>query len=85
MKKRIGIIGIVVEDMESVEALNTLLHEYGRFIIGRMGIPFREKQVSVISVAVFADNDTISALSGKLGRIRGVNAKVTYSSTVFDE
>lgn len=80
MEKRIAILGIIVENPQSVEQLNALLHLYSSYIIGRMGIPLREEQLSVISVVLCADSDIISALSGKLGRIAGVNAKVTYSS-----
>lgn len=79
METRIAVIGIVVEDPDSVEKLNEILHEYRRFIIGRMGIPYREKQVSIISIAVDAPQDTISALSGKIGRLRGVSSKTAYA------
>ena len=80
MEKRIAIMGIVVEEPEIVERLNAILHEYSSIILGRMGIPVREYGLSLISVAICADNDRISALSGKLGRLRGVKAKVTYSN-----
>lgn len=79
METRIAVIGIVVEDPDSVEKLNEILHEYRRFIIGRMGIPYREKQVSIISIAVDAPQDTISALSGKIGRLHGVSSKTAYA------
>lgn len=84
MNKRIAIIGIIVENPDNADQLNTLLHEFSQYIIGRMGIPFREKNLNIISVAVCADADTISALSGRLGRIPGINAKVTYSSVTVD-
>ena len=79
METRIAIIGVIVEDVSSVEALNALLHEYGEHIIGRMGIPYRPRGVSIISVAVDAPQDVISALSGKIGRLRGVSSKTLYS------
>lgn len=80
METRVAIIGIVVENHDSVERLNMILHSYSDIIIGRMGIPYSKKNVSVISVAVDAPQDTISALSGKLGRLEGVAVKTAYSS-----
>ncbi len=77
---RIALIGIIVENMESVEPLNALLHEYGSCIIGRMGVPYRPKQVNVISVAVDAPQDVINALSGKIGRLDGVSARTVYAN-----
>ena len=65
METRIALIGIIVENPESIEALNHLLHEYGKYIIGRMGIPYREREVNIISVAIDAPQDVINALSGK--------------------
>ena len=69
METRIALIGIIVENQESVEKLNTLLHEYGDMIIGRMGLPYRQRNINIISLAVDAPQDTINALSGKIGRI----------------
>ena len=80
MDTRIALIGIIVENMESVDPLNQLLHEYGPHIIGRMGVPYRPKQVSVISVANYAPQYVINALSGKIGRLEGVSAKTVYSN-----
>ena len=80
METRIALIGIIVEDPESVEHLNQLLHEYGSYIIGRMGIPYRERNVNVISVAIDAPQDVISALSGKIGRLKGIGVKTLYSN-----
>ncbi len=80
METRIALIGIIVENMDSVDRLNGLLHEYGRYIIGRMGIPYRERKVNIISVAVDAPQDVISALSGSIGRLRGISAKTVYSN-----
>ena len=79
METRVALIGIVVENFNSVEKLNGLLHEHGQYIIGRMGIPYEKKGVSIISVAMDAPQDVISALSGKLGMIDGVTAKTIYS------
>jgi len=75
MDKRIGIIGIVVEDLSSAERVNAILHDHANLIVGRMGIPYRERGVSVITLIVDGSNDEISALTGKLGRIPGVTAK----------
>lgn len=80
METRIALIGIIVENPDSIESLNHLLHEYGNYIVGRMGIPYREKQVNIISVAIDAPQDVINALSGKIGRLDGVGAKTVYSN-----
>ena len=75
MDRRIAILGIIVENTDSVERVNELLHEYRKFIVGRMGMPYRERGISVISVVMDADTNTVSALSGKLGMTPGVSAK----------
>lgn len=80
MEKRIALIGIIVENKEAVMTLNNLLHEYGEYIIGRMGIPYRDKGVNIISVAMDAPSDIINALSGKIGRLEGITAKTVYSN-----
>jgi putative iron-only hydrogenase system regulator len=79
METRIALIGIVVEHKESAKKINDVLHEYGEYIVGRMGIPYPKRSVSVISIVVDAPNDIISALSGKLGMIPHVNTKTVYS------
>ena len=79
MDRRIAILGIIVENTDSVERVNELLHEYREFIVGRMGMPYRERGISVISVVMDADTNTVSALSGKLGMKPGVSAKAVYS------
>ena len=79
METRIAVIGIVVESEESVEQLNEILHEYREYIIGRMGIPYRQKGLNIISIAVDAPQDAISALSGKVGRMQGVSSKTAYA------
>lgn len=80
MDTRIALIGIIVEREDCVEQLNRLLHEYGEYIIGRMGLPYRKKEINIISVAVDAPQDVISALSGKIGRLDGISAKTVYSN-----
>lgn len=80
MNKRIAVMAIIVEDRNSAEALNALLHEYGDYVIGRMGIPYKEKKVSIVSVAIDAPENTISALSGKIGKLDGVTVKTAYSA-----
>ncbi|MBE6688779.1 MAG: iron-only hydrogenase system regulator [Ruminococcaceae bacterium] len=77
---RIAVVGIIVESSASVDALNGILHEYGKYIIGRMGIPYRERGVNIISIAMDAPQDIISAMSGKIGRLDGVSAKTAYSN-----
>ena len=76
---RVAMIGSIVEDYASADALNEILHQYGKYIIGRMGIPYRAKNINIISVAVDAPSDVISALSGKLGMLPGVSSKAVYS------
>ena len=75
---RIAVVGIIVEDKEAV-GINRILHDYSPYIIGRMGLPYEKKQVNIISVIVDAPSDWINALSGKLGKIKGISAKVMYS------
>ena len=79
METRVALIGIIIENRESVGAMNKILHEYGDFIIGRMGIPYDKKQVSVISLAIDAPLDTINKLSGKIGMLDGITTKTIYS------
>lgn len=79
IETRIAVIGIVVEEEESVELLNDILHEYREYIIGRMGIPYKQKNISIISIAVDAPQTIISALSGKIGSLRGISSKTAYS------
>lgn len=79
METRLASIAIVVEDPDSVERLNGILHEYGEYVIGRMGVPHKERGVNLISIAIDAPQDIISSLSGKLGMLKGVTAKAVYS------
>ncbi len=80
METRVAIIGIIVENSESVTALNAILHEYGSYIIGRMGIPYHARNINIISVAVDAPQNVISAMSGRIGRLSGISAKTVYSN-----
>ncbi len=78
METRIAVIGIVVEKEESVEELNEILHDYREYIIGRMGIPYHKRNVSIISIAVDAPQPVISAMSGKIGKLKGISSKTAY-------
>lgn len=85
MEKRIAVIGIIVENKDSVEALNALLHEYGEWVVGRMGLPYKERNLSIVSVAVDATQDVISSLTGKIGKLNGISVKTAYSNKVFND
>lgn len=80
METRVAVIGIIVEDPQNIEVLNNILHEYSQYIIGRMGIPYKERNINIISLAVDAPQDAISTLSGKIGRIKGISIKTAYSN-----
>ena len=82
METRVAVIGIIVKNSESIETLNKLLHEYGNYIIGRMGIPYPLKGINIISIAVDAPQDIISALSGKIGKLHGISTKTAYSDVI---
>ncbi|MEA4964385.1 MAG: TM1266 family iron-only hydrogenase system putative regulator [Oscillospiraceae bacterium] len=79
METRVAVIGIIVEDLTSTEHLNAILHEYADYILGRMGIPYREKRISILSVAVDAPVNVINALSGSIGKLPGISVKTAYS------
>ena len=79
METRVAVISIIVEDAESVAALNELLHEYGEYVIGRRGIPYRAKNINIISIAIDAPQDKINTLTGRIGKLHGVSAKAAYS------
>lgn len=85
METRVAVISIIVENNDSAESLNGILHTYGEYIIGRMGIPYRKRGVSIISVAVDAPQNKISALAGQIGNLPGVNAKIAYSNVITTE
>ncbi|MBE5948853.1 MAG: iron-only hydrogenase system regulator [Lachnospiraceae bacterium] len=80
MEKRVALIGIIVEDMEATERINAILHDFSEYIIGRMGLPYRERKIAVISIVVDAPNQVISSMSGKLGMVRGASVKTQYSN-----
>ncbi|MBO7363978.1 MAG: iron-only hydrogenase system regulator [Lachnospiraceae bacterium] len=85
MDSRVAVISMIVEDKDSAEILNAVLHDYGDFIIGRMGIPYRDRGIHIISVAVDAPQNTIAALSGKLGKLPGVTVKTAYAPVISRE
>ena len=85
MDARVAVMSIIVENAEAVERINALLHEYGEYIIGRMGIPYRKRKISIISVALDAPQNVISALSGKIGGIDGVSVKTAYSGVISND
>ena len=76
---RVAVMSIIVEDVTSVEALNAILHEYSDFIIGRMGLPYKAKKINIISIALDAPQDVISALSGRIGNLGGISVKTAFS------
>ena len=79
MENRVAVLAVIVQEGAPVEALNDLLHQYGNYIIGRMGVPYHQRGVNIISVAMDAPASVISALSGKIGRLRGITAKTVYA------
>ncbi len=85
METRVAVMSIIIENGDTVEKLNSILHEYGMYIIGRMGIPYRKKGINIISIALDAPQDTISALSGKVGKLNGVSVKTAYSGVITHE
>lgn len=85
MITRVAVMSIIVENPETVQQLNEVLHEYGRYIIGRMGIPYKERKIHIISIAIDAPQDTISTLAGKIGGLNGITVKTAFSSVMSDE
>ena len=85
METRVAVIAIIIENPEAVNQVNEYLHEAAPYIIGRMGIPYRQKKISIISIAIDAPQDVISALSGKIGRLAGVSEKTAYSNIIAGE
>ena len=83
METRIAVMGIIVENVASVEALNALLHDYRAYIIGRMGIPYKDKGISIVSIAIDAPQDIISTLAGRVGKLDGISVKTAYSSKIY--
>lgn len=80
METRVAVMGIIVEDTENIDQLNDLLHDHAQYIIGRMGIPYREKNINIMSIAIDAPQDVISALSGKIGNIKGLSVKTAFAT-----
>lgn len=85
MEKRIAVIGIIIENKDSVEVLNSLLHEFSDYIVGRMGLPYKERNLSIMSLAVDAPQNIISELTGKIGKLDGISVKTAYSNKIFDD
>ena len=85
MDTRVAVMSIIVENADAVEKINAILHEHGEFIIGRMGIPYRKRKISIISIALDAPQNTISALAGKIGSLAGISVKTAYSSVIGTE
>lgn len=85
MKTRVAVMSIIVKSGDTVEKLNRILHDYSGYIIGRMGIPYRQRNINIISIAMDAPQDTISALAGKLGNLEGVSVKTAFSEVQSDE
>ena len=85
MDSRVAVMSIIIENLNAVEQVNAVLHEYGEAVIGRMGIPYRRRGISIISIALDAPQDTISALSGKIGKMAGVSVKTSFSSMIFHD
>ncbi len=84
MKSRVAVISIILEDVSSVEKLNAILSKYRERIIGRMGLPYREKNVNIICVAIDAPEDEINSMTGQIGRLKGVSAKTNYSNVMSE-
>ncbi len=85
MSSRVAVMSIIVENDETVEKLNGVLHAYGPYIIGRMGIPYRQRGVNIISIAIDAPQDQISALAGKIGNLPGISVKTALSNIATDD
>ncbi len=85
METRVAVMSIIVENMDMVEKLNSLLHDHGEYIIGRMGIPYRKRRISIISIALDAPQDVTAALAGKIGSLPGVSVKTAYSGVIANE
>ena len=85
METRVAVVGIIVEKNDSAEMINEILHEYGRYIVGRMGIPYRARNIFIISVVADAPQSVISAMTGKIGRVDGVNVKTAYSALTYND
>ncbi len=85
METRVAVMGIIVENTDSVKELNDILHNYGNYIIGRMGIPYRKHNINVVSIAIDAPQDVTSSLAGKIGALKGISVKTAYSNVINNE
>lgn len=85
METRVAVMSIIVEDEDMVDKLNAILHDYGEFIIGRMGLPYRKRKINIISIAIDAPQNTISALAGKIGTLSGISVKTAYSAVANED
>ena len=85
MQTRVAVMSIIVENPETIGTLNALLHEYGEYIIGRMGIPYKTRNINIISIAIDAPQDKISTLAGKIGGLSGISVKTAFSGVTFDD
>ena len=84
MESRVAIIGIIIENKDMVQKLNEILHDYAKFIIGRMGLPYEKRGINIISIVVDAPQDSINTLSGRIGKLEGITSKVAYSKSYND-
>ena len=85
METRVAVMGIIVENTNSVKELNEILHEYGNYIIGRMGIPYRKHNINVMSIVIDAPANTIAAVAGKIGSLDGISVKTAYSNVINND
>ena len=85
METRVAVVSIIVENSDTIEKLNAILHEYGEYIIGRMGIPYRKRGINIISIALEAPQNVISAMTGKVGNLSGISVKTAYSGVTCHE
>lgn len=85
METRVAVMSVIVEKSDSVEQLNSILHDYGEYVIGRMGIPYRQRKINIISIALDAPQNTISTLSGKIGKLDGVSVKTAFSGVISND
>ncbi|MCI8825159.1 MAG: iron-only hydrogenase system regulator [Lachnospiraceae bacterium] len=85
METKVAVMSIIVENNETVEKLNKILHEYSEYIIGRMGIPYRQRKISIISIAMDAPQNTVSSLAGKIGNLSGISVKTAFSGVKSNE
>lgn len=85
METRVAVMGIIVENTKSVKELNDILHDYGKYIVGRMGIPYRKHDINIVSIAIDAPQDVTSSLAGKIGALDGISVKTAYSNVINHE